>query len=865
MLDRNYNIAHRADTRENRTGKYSFICRLSLLFIFIIGINQIYAQTNHSARAQGLGGAFTAISDDPNALNYNPAGISLFRENSVITHFTSMYNNYCPDKLGTGAIGYIHHFPEKIDLGISGDILYSDIYTHDNFGINAARRFSKMAIGIRANLLYTSYNEDNFVYGLDDDPNDPFFQDNGFTSMTFGMDAGFMYLPDIDWSFGLYLRNLVPPDNAIDADDESKHPLKGRAGAAYHWKNMIFALDAETDLETINDNTINIYLGSEARWESIGDNGKNGDIMVRGGANLDQLSVGFGYHNQNLFNLGFDYAFIYPLSRVGQEVPGSHKFTMSAGFMPKQPKNKETLAEESISRPEIPDSMKEKPQKPKVELTVSPEELYIAEVRQIHEEEPLIPVVFFSAGSDAVDSRFNNLLYTIGSRLANNPDVKLNIYGYYDPRSETNEGNLALERAEAIKRRFIKLVPECARNLKVVKMGYDIDHERAGLGRNAPTEEQQYMINEENRRGELRVEIENEADYIFFVDDVKARECAKEYNPFLKKNPDVDIIIEGGGRREDFQQGFKYQELLVDIIPDEYRERVYVSLKKSGENRVRLNAQGILFRPMQVRNSLDHSNIADLAKIEINHDVPAGFESYSIDIFSIEGGHIRNLDRGENVAPRKIAWDWMDKNNKLVDVNKKYLAKITGKDKTGHDIRAISDDTLQIYVTERERIESKLLIVQFVYDEDVEQAIYLEDRLEYITRRLIEFAKIPDKTLEVKITGHTDILGTYRRNTELSKERALAEYDNILKYLQELLDLDNQNQIENWLIEHDTNIDWAGYGPDIPYTIIRENGNSEREEVLGDNNMPEGRTINRRVVIEMILDTKDVLEDGYKY
>ena len=52
---------------------------LPLLIIYhlslITVVHGAFEELNIGARPQGLGGAFTAISDDANALFYNPAGI----------------------------------------------------------------------------------------------------------------------------------------------------------------------------------------------------------------------------------------------------------------------------------------------------------------------------------------------------------------------------------------------------------------------------------------------------------------------------------------------------------------------------------------------------------------------------------------------------------------------------------------------------------------------------------------------------------------------------------------------------------------------------------------------------------------------
>ena len=53
---------------------------LQISFIMGQGIEQIPFGT----RPLGLGGAFTAVADDANAINWNPAGLSVLRRLSLI-------------------------------------------------------------------------------------------------------------------------------------------------------------------------------------------------------------------------------------------------------------------------------------------------------------------------------------------------------------------------------------------------------------------------------------------------------------------------------------------------------------------------------------------------------------------------------------------------------------------------------------------------------------------------------------------------------------------------------------------------------------------------------------------------------------
>jgi len=815
---------------------------IAVLLAFVVA-GAALGQTEHSARAQGLGGAFSAISDDPSALSWNPAGLTLFRENSFVSHFTIMFGGFCPDNLGTGSAGYVHHFPGLLSAGISADMLYSDIYSRNIIGLTLAKEYnSKLTFGLRTNFFLSGYNSANFVYASDDNPEDPVF-DNGYNTSSFGLDLGAIAKPIRNLSVGLYCKNLLSPNLAFSDTLSSKYPLEARLGAAYTlYDNYTLSAEVEYLSEKLDDNNIKYFFGAET-WQL------KKTVALRAGYNPDWLSFSVGYRNPSLAYLGFDYTFAYPLSEdnmIAGEGAFSHKATLTLGFRHIEKVEPEPEPVETVAAPVIPPE-------PEAEVVVTPAQLSIAEVTQIYEEEPLVPAIFFSAGSYEVDRRFDPLIETIGERLVNNPDIRLGIYGYYDARSDGDNSALAMQRAKAVEKRFIELVPEARKRITVVESGYDPDHRRAGIGREAPSEKQQQMINQENRRTEFKVDIAVPGIEGYTMSASTPSEVAAVFGPILSGNPDIDLIIEGGGSTDELSKAFEYKDKLTAQLSEEDKERVFVSLSGEGEREVKLNADGVIYRPRKVRSTLEFSDIGRPSDVAVEANAPGGFASYSIDIIDLEGTVFRTLKSGTGLPPEQLQWDWRDADGNLVDTRGKYLARFTGIDTLGRTVTDVSEDTFMVKITKREVVRSKLLIVQFVYDEDVAQAAYLEDRLEYVTRRLLNFAQETDKTLKVKITGHTDILGTERRNIELSQERAEAEYENISLYLRAILGLPNKDALDKWFSQRNVDLTFEGQGPFEPYAVTRWVEGDKTEHTIGDNALPEGRTINRRVVIEMEL------------
>jgi len=71
-----------------------------------------------------------------------------------------------------------------------------------------------------------------------------------------------------------------------------------------------------------------------------------------------------------------------------------------------------------------------------------------------------------------------------------------------------------------------------------------------------------------------------------------------------------------------------------------------------------------------------------------------------------------------------------------------------------------------------------------------------------------------------------------------------------MKYL---LNLKTDAELDKWLKDHQVELRAKGFGEREPYTIRRWNSKTKQAEIvtIGDNGYPEGRTVNRRVILEM--------------
>jgi outer membrane protein OmpA-like peptidoglycan-associated protein len=144
--------------------------------------------------------------------------------------------------------------------------------------------------------------------------------------------------------------------------------------------------------------------------------------------------------------------------------------------------------------------------------------------------------------------------------------------------------------------------------------------------------------------------------------------------------------------------------------------------------------------------------------------------------------------------------------------------------------------------------------VQFVFDETEPTSHFLESRLDGLAFDLIGSAK-DAQSPGIQFAGHTDIIGTEKYNLDLSERRAKKELSILRLYLAHHLGFKNTPELEKWFADNNVTIGAAGYGQTKPYSLQAISADGV-PVVIGDNNTPRGRTINRRVTVEHGIDEK---------
>lgn len=274
-----------------------------------------------SARAAALGGAMTALGDDPAGAFYNAATTP---EGSAAAQFTyaKLFTGLDEVNLSLSQFAYVR--PLKAYNGISlgwGSVSASRLRREDTVVLGFAHLFrdwgglGNVAVGASARLLSQSFTLD------DRTASDPVFAD-GRSRQDVAVDLH-AYMKDVSprspgLSLGLSLRGINRPDVGFLTQD--KLPLETVLGLAYRWKNLTFPLDV-----VVRDSDVTPQFGVESLHAGE-------RLALRLGSDTHSVGTGLGYRidRSRGLSLKFDYAFLWPLNIEGTS--GSHRATLGVRF-----------------------------------------------------------------------------------------------------------------------------------------------------------------------------------------------------------------------------------------------------------------------------------------------------------------------------------------------------------------------------------------------------------------------------------------------------------------------------------------------------------------------------------------------------
>lgn len=274
------------------------------------------------AKAIAMGGAFSAVADDPTVIYYNPAGTV----NLSGKQFLAGYHNYVLD-MQSGFVAGTLPLMDKHRLGFFVDYLnYGNFTETEADGQPTGNDFSGGDFLIGAN--FSTYILPEFSAGI----NVKFMSEYaaGYSAEAMAVDLGLLYkFKDGRTSAALSVNNLgVVLSGFSGGDHKDDLPLSFRAGVAHNLRELPLIVALEGVLPNDNDPYLNVGLEMSALqplylrlgYSTFGQNYQtNSNSDALGG-----LSFGFGVDYRKY---QISYAFM-PYLDLGS----SHRVTILGGF-----------------------------------------------------------------------------------------------------------------------------------------------------------------------------------------------------------------------------------------------------------------------------------------------------------------------------------------------------------------------------------------------------------------------------------------------------------------------------------------------------------------------------------------------------
>ncbi len=247
---------------------FSMVCLIAigLMVLFPQQAHADFKGMNHGARAYALGNAYTALSDDPTALFWNPAGLTRVKQYS----FTMSHQNlYGISGLNSEMIALAMPLP-YIRTGFAWtQVCLDGEYYEDVFHLGGASIVWLGDVPVRfgATLKYSRVSVPGYADAKEVSKAD--------------LDLGMQVQPVKSLTFSLVTRNILRPEFKL-VEEGDKLDRQYVAGACYSWKDIVNFL-ADYQWEG-GDSQLN--LGCEMWFYNV--------FAPRIGLSGENLTAGFG-------------------------------------------------------------------------------------------------------------------------------------------------------------------------------------------------------------------------------------------------------------------------------------------------------------------------------------------------------------------------------------------------------------------------------------------------------------------------------------------------------------------------------------------------------------------------------------------
>ena len=253
------------------------------LVLLVVNLAALFDDYEPSPRARAMGGAYYSVSNDANAIFYNPAGLNS-AENNIIIGYSKLFNNdfqvlntvalsfQLPRKFGTLGIGLHSMDVDYHDVNLMSEKIYA--LSHSFNILNDIH--SNFDIGYTLNMYHLSFE------GFGDQP-------------AFGINLGALATVHQRTQIGFTITNLN--NSSVGEENEHDLPQKMAMGISYHpYTDVITSLELK---KTFNGKT-EIHAGTEVKVAEM--------LFLRCGVRSEPTSYSMGARF-DMYNIIIDYGF----------------------------------------------------------------------------------------------------------------------------------------------------------------------------------------------------------------------------------------------------------------------------------------------------------------------------------------------------------------------------------------------------------------------------------------------------------------------------------------------------------------------------------------------------------------------------
>ncbi len=280
-----------------------FICIVGISSLVLADIPAAFVDIGYGARPMGMGGAYTAMSDDVNSVFWNPAGLTLMRDNQLTVMYTKQYG-LIPYGLGAYSHRFGFHNVAAGFITSGNDVLRETTFITSYAAVYKLPLLGNTGVGMNVRYRHSSFgnNEDggeNRIQGSADGA---------------GMDLGFMWQIHKRTRIGIFARDILNSmtynNNTLGTSYSESVPAGLIMGIAHRINTQsTVSIDWEKALyDDVNDK---LHLGTEVTLFKV--------IMCRGGMwqNMDAVenrnySLGMGLNvATRTMGIQFDFAYLF--------------------------------------------------------------------------------------------------------------------------------------------------------------------------------------------------------------------------------------------------------------------------------------------------------------------------------------------------------------------------------------------------------------------------------------------------------------------------------------------------------------------------------------------------------------------------